>query len=337
MRAQYYPALARQTTVMSAAKHWVFTLNDKQDRLTNETVIDMIAPHCDYLVFQEEKGVDGTKHYQGYAEFKKPERLSSIQKHTGIWKPHWEKRKGTRQQAREYAMKDETRVDGPWESGDKPWNPKNGKQGKRSDLDKLARSVQEKKTDAEIFEEQPGSTLKYLRHIQSCRQIWKPVRQTNLQVHLYYGAPGTGKTRLFWEAYPDGFQLPISKNLWFSGYAFQSAVLIDDFAGNTGLTQLLQILDRYPIQVETKGGHTWFCPDFIAITSNLHPWEWYDYAKRTSSYAALKRRIHKVVHFTSDDKTPCSIDKEEFFEDLKPTHTRFDKPSVTQYVDGQPE
>lgn len=320
------------------AKHWVFTLNDKQNLLDSEKVIDLLAPHCDYLVFQEEKGADGTKHYQGYAEFKKKLRFSQILNFSNRWRPHWEKRKGTRQQARDYAMKDETRIDGPWESGDKPWNPK--AQGKRSDLDKLAICVQEKKTDAEIFEEHPGATLKYLRHIQSCRQIWKPQRETQLEVHLFYGAPGTGKTRLFWDNYKDGFQLPISKNLWFSGYAQQSAVLIDDFAGNTGLTQLLQILDRYPIQVETKGGHTWFCPNFIAITSNLHPWEWYDYSQRTSSYAALKRRIHKVVLFTSDQPPDDSLDKDEFFDDLKPTHTRFDKGeklAVAQHVTGQNE
>ena len=71
----------------------------------------------------------------------------------------------------------------------------------------------------------------------------------------------------------------------------QSTVLIDDFAGNVGLTQLLQILDRYPVQVPVKGGFVWWCPNVIIITTNVPLEQWYDYSSRQDSLAALQRRI----------------------------------------------
>lgn len=220
-------------------------------------------------------------------------------------------------------MKEDTRVDGPWVSGDKPWNDKS--QGKRSDLDALVQMVESGSTDIEIFNAHPVSTFTHLRHITQLRMVFKPSRVNDLVVILAWGPPDTGKTRLFWDSYPKGFSVPVSKNLWFSNYQQEKEVLIDDFAGNIGLTQLLQIIDRYPVQLETKGSHTWWCPDLVMITTNLHPFEWYNYGLRTDSYRALKRRITRVIQFTPD--TPnVDLDKEVFFEDMKPTFTRFDKP-----------
>lgn len=285
----------------SEAKHWCFTWNDADDKLTYEDVIDKLAEHCDYLVFQQEVGEEGTKHYQGYAEFTKAKRLSAIQKLTTPHRPHWEKRKGTRDQARDYAMKKDTRVDGPWEAGQKPWSAKSGKRGERTDLEAVAKMVQDGATDEEIFNEHPAVTLKYLNNVQKVRFIFKPTRTNDLSVSLLYGPPGTGKTRMFYDTFPTGWAVPVGKDLWFTGYQGQRAVLIDDFAGNIGLTQLLQILDRYPVQLPTKGAHVWWCPDNIVVTTNCHPCNWYEYKERQDSYAALERRFTEVHVFTLED------------------------------------
>lgn len=296
----------------SPAKHWCFTWNDEGDKVSHEEVIKALAPHCDYLVFQEEKGAEGTKHYQGYAEFTKAQRLSAITKFTLPHKPHWEKRKGTRQQARDYAMKEETRVKGPWQAGEKPWSEKN--QGKRCDLEDIALKVKEGATDEELFEYSPGTTTRYLKHIQAVRFIFKPQRTQDLQVILSYGPPGTGKTRAFWDAAPNGWGVPVGKDLWFTGYAGQKHVLIDDFAGNIGLTQLLQILDRYPVQLNAKHGHVWWCPETVTVTTNCHPCNWYDYKERQDSYAALMRRFSHVFIFKKLGEEPEEANVENFFK-----------------------
>lgn len=301
------------------AKHWCFTWNDADDKMTHEDIMALLAPHCDYVTFQEEKGAEGTKHYQGYAEFAKVQRPSSLAKITAPHKPHWEKRQGTRDQAREYARKEDTRVaiegrdSGPWEGGEKPWSKKVGNQGERKDLNKIALMVKEGATDQQVFEEHPGLTMKYLNHIQKVRFIFKPRRQEELQVVLLYGTPGTGKTHAFWNKFPNGWGVPVGKDLWFTGYAGEPEVLIDDFAGNIGLTQLLQILDKYPVQLSTKGYHCWWCPNVVCITTNCHPCNWYNYKERQDSYAALERRISQVFIFKEKFKDPEEADVHNFF------------------------
>nr|QKV51052.1 putative replication associated protein [Crucivirus sp.] len=303
----------------AAAKHWCFTLNDADDNLDYTDVIEIWGQHADYLVFQEEKGDEDTKHYQGYLEFKKPMRLTAIVNLTKMFKPHWEKRKGTRDQARDYCMKEDTRVSGPWEHG--IWN--GAAQGKRSDLIEVATAIRERKTQREIFEEFPGSTLRYYSNIEKCRNLYRPVRTVPLQVYLLYGKPGSGKTQLFWETCPDGWDIPLGKDLWFTGYNGEDNVLIDDFAGNIGLTQLLRLLDKYPISCPSKGSHVWWCPKTITITTNLHPWEWYDYSTRTDSYQALKRRVHfvnrhkKEIINGEEVYSFEELEVEDFFENQK--------------------
>lgn len=300
----------------SEAKHWCFTLNDAEDNLEHTDVIEIWGPHCSYLVFQEEKGEEGTKHYQGYAEFTKAHRLSAIKKMAKHFQPHWEKRKGKPAEARAYCMKEDTRVAGPWEHGE--W--KGGNQGSRTDLVELAEAIKAGKSVREIFEEYPASTIRYVGNINKLKMLYKPKRTEEMQVTLSYGAPGTGKTKYFWDAYPEnGWALPVSKDVWFDGYQNEQFVLIDDFAGNIGLTQLLQILDQYVPSVQVKGSFTWWNPLMINITTNLHPWQWYDYSTRQDSYAALKRRITRVYHFTCVDGVydVTEKDKEVFFEEEK--------------------
>jgi len=90
-------------------KYWVFTLN-------NPLHAKLAMPDGGtYLVWQLESGKQGTVHLQGYVEFAKNKTLAGCKK----WLPsaHWEQRRGTAVQARDYCQKEESRVDGPWELG----------------------------------------------------------------------------------------------------------------------------------------------------------------------------------------------------------------------------
>ena len=70
---------------ISPAKHWCFTHNNytQQDI---EKLCSSIVPVK--YVFQEETGTEGTKHLQGYVEFKKKIRPKSLGWSDQI---HWEK------------------------------------------------------------------------------------------------------------------------------------------------------------------------------------------------------------------------------------------------------
>lgn len=290
---------------MSQARHWCFTYNNP-----TETAEEMIAAFTSkakikYLVFQKEKGGEeeenaGTIHYQGYVEFfGSAKRLAALKKiHNSI---HWEPKKGNRDEARRYCMEPYTRIDGPWEYG-----TYNEKRGKRTDIDALYKLARTKETLLEVAEAMPGAYLRHYKAVQHVRQIEafdKPKRSDPLQVVLFYGPPGIGKTRLAYDEAPGLYAIPLGKDLWFDGYRGEKEVLIDDFSGNLRLVDTLRMLDRYPIQVPIKGGHVWWCPTKIYLTSNVHPRNWYDYTKRKDSYSALTRRFHRVVFFT-EDKEP---------------------------------
>lgn len=88
-------------------------------------------------MYQLETGASGTPHWQGYIELNKAVRLTSMRD----WLPgaHFEQRRGTREEARSYCMKEEGRQAGPFERGD--WQA--GGQGRRSDLSAAVAVVQQ--------------------------------------------------------------------------------------------------------------------------------------------------------------------------------------------------
>ena len=69
-------------------------------------------------------------------------------------------------------------------------------------------------------------------------------------------------------------------------------VIIDEFYGWLPYCEMLRLLDRYPCQVETKGGSVNFAPKEIIVLSNKPPEEWYDHAK--CPWEPLERRIENI-------------------------------------------
>lgn len=288
---------------MSQARNWCFRYSNPTE--SADELIELFKTKDSstrYISFQKERGEEGGEdghiHYQGYVEFSKQKRLAALKKiHNSI---HWEVRRGTRDEARNYTRKEETRIDGPWEFGE--WEQT---RGERTDLQELYKLARTSKTLSEVAEAMPGSYMRHYKAVQHVRQMAafdKPTRTEDLQVILFYGPPGLGKTRHAYEEAPDLYAIPLGKQLWFDNYCAEKDVLIDDFSGNLRLVDTLRMLDRYPVQVPIKGGHVWWCPTRIYVTSNVHPRNWYDYSQRKDSYRALTRRFSRVVMFSEDQE-----------------------------------
>lgn len=203
--------------------------------------------------------------------------------------------KGTPKQASDYCKKDGVF----WECGTCPNSKagKSGRQGQRTDIISVVEKIKKGATDKMLLDEHPAETFKFLRNIRMVQSLIKPKRELPLQVILCYGPPGAGKTHFAEEKFKDHFRMPVSKDFWMDNYQQEKTVLLDDFNGEVKLTFLLQVLDKYPIQIPIKGGFVWWCPDTIILTCNTHPCNWYDYSARQDSYAALKRRFTKVLKF----------------------------------------
>jgi len=288
-----------------AAKHWCFTLN-------NPTCsADSLLEACQafgltYAVFQEELSESGTRHFQGYLEFTGKQRLTALKKLLHMDRAHFSKRRGTRNEARDYAMKDDTRTDGPFEFG--IWA--DTAQGKRSDLccaiDTLKASGLR-----QVASDHPSTFVRFHRGLRSLYNMTTPVRPNPPMVALLYGPPGCGKTRHVrdTEDPEDLWISPPGQALqWFDGYEAHPAALVDDFDGRLSkatLSTTLQILDRYAIRVPIKGDFVPWSPDRVYITTNFHPEQWYDWQSRATQYRALSRRFTDVYYW-SDLPAPAA-------------------------------
>ena len=113
-------------------------------------------------------------------------------------------------------------------------------------------------------------------------------RKFKTQVTVIYGETGVGKSRWASETYPDAYWKPPNSK-WWDNYENEETIIIDEFYGWLPYCEMLRLLDRYPCQVETKGGSVNFAPKTIIILSNKAPEDWYD--KEKCAWAPLERRI----------------------------------------------
>ncbi len=157
---------------------------------------------------------------------------------------------------------------------------------------------------ADLVDEHYMTLARYPRFYQTLTFLTSPVRNEELQVTLLIGETGTGKTRWVYdhhETSPDFWRAPLNNGtMWFDTYDGHKCVLFDDFSGaasHVSLCTLLQLLDRYPVKVPTKGGHVWFMPNEMFITTNILPKLWYKWKDRRTSYDALARRFNKVCEY----------------------------------------
>lgn len=182
----------------------------------------------------------------------------------------------------------------------------------QNQLISVRESIQSGTTERELYEQNALVCARFPKFVAKHLEWQTPQLRNNLKVELHCGPTGSGKTHYAFQRYPDLFNMPVKsgQTLWFNGYSAQAVVLIDDFKGGFGLDNLLRLLDKYPIQVETKGGMVWFQPNLIILTSNFKEEEWYDYHRRAEHLAALKRRITNRYKWSLFKTEECDDDWE---------------------------
>lgn len=271
---------------MSRARNWCFTINN-----WDQSDLDAIKEKATYVVCQAECGESGTPHLQGYAEFDTTMRLSAVRKLSK--RAHWETRRGTQEQAIAYCKKEDTRVDGPWEFGEKK------EQGKREDVLIVKEMIDEGATIADVQDAYFESWVRNYKAFDRYKRDRTESRNWEMEVLVYWGPPGTGKTRKAVEDNPGAYMKPEGE--WWDGYTGQECVIMDDFYGSRmSWGFLLKLLDRYPLLVPFKGGFHQFSSKRIIITSNVDCHEWYDFVgKPQMKLQALLRRVTRKIHFDS--------------------------------------
>ena len=169
---------------------WLCTLNNPE--LTLEQVHQ--RTEAAYTVGQLEQGANGTLHLQFVQNFKNPVRLTHFKKR--LPQAHCEPVL-VDNGVDKYCMKQETRVDGPWEYGEKPVQRNSRKDWEAVFLKAKQGRIEEIPADIRV---RCYSQLKkiekdhlVIRDAPDVRGVW------------IYGKEGYGKSRLARRDYPDAY------------------------------------------------------------------------------------------------------------------------------------
>lgn len=250
---------------------------------------------------QTEVGAQGTRHHQAYIVTKVNDKNSNgfgikWLKENIHTTAHFEPRKGTHEEARDYCTLEEYkgekkgRVAGPWTVGD--WTPEAAKEAGRNkggatvkkNIDALMLDVKAGVPDIELQEKYPHLYVQYYKAIERVRLNYAQLEpRVQPYVVVLYGPTGTGKShraQVIMDNNGGGFTFRRGNggNMWADGYdpLRHPVVVFDEMDGGfMPYRQLLRVCDKWPLVLDTKGGCVNFTPKIIIFTSNKHPKEWY--------------------------------------------------------------
>lgn len=261
------------------SRDWCFTLNN----WTQEEYENILKISSVYLIVGKEVGAEEeTPHLQGYIYFANAVSFDSIRKK--IPRSHIEKANGRPEQASDYCKKE-----GDWfEQGTLPQA-----QGKRTDLEIIREVLKEGKGMKEVV-----NVATSYQSVKMAEQILKynePTRKWKPVVKWFHGSTGTGKSMKAYEELGEDCYTCLSTGRWFDGYDAHENVLIDDMRKDfLKFHELLRLLDRYAMRIETKGGTRQFLAKKIIITSAYAPEDLYD---GREDIQQLIRRIDVIEEF----------------------------------------
>lgn len=250
--------------------------------------------YVSYCVYQLEMCPDtGRLHFQLYLELSAQKTMVQLRAELDGLENTWLKpRRGTQHQARVYCMKEDSRLEGPWEYG----TLKN--QGARADLEAVKTDIDKGMPMRQIVDEHFHTCARYMNFFRSYKRMREPQRDWVMEIYIILGPSGTGKTRFARDAFPGAYWKPHGK--WWDNYDGHDVVVVDEMYGNRfSFTELLNLMDRYPHSVEIKGGTVEFTSKTLVFTSNQLPEDWYD-PQRTHQHMRweenpLKRRIDEFA------------------------------------------
>ena len=290
-----------------AGKHYdyCFTLNNYVNP-DDTAFISNFATQCTYLVYQYERGENGTPHFQGYFRFKSRRSFAAVRRlltQGGRCRFHLEPRRGTIDQAIQYCTDITKRdVNAFGDIVEHGIRPAGG--GSRTDIRDCLGLVKQGKKLRDLYDQHPEVMVKYARGISAARIIYEDPRNFKTIVKWYYGGTGTGKSRAACDEAGDDVYWKAGGNKWWDGYDGQETVIIDDYRCDLcPFHVLLRLFDRYPMQVEGKGTVMQFRSRTIIVTAPHKPqvmWR----SRVQEDLGQLLRRIEEIKLFGDEPIEP---------------------------------
>ena len=224
-----------------------------------------------YVGGQLEKGENGTEHLQAFLWLHEAKTVTAMKKYsqTAHFEPVY-----VNNSASTYQLKEETRVEGPMELGERPKSKKEaGKKGAEAQKEKNRAIL-----DMGIVTAVEEGLIRFqdLVRVKQGIDMYKLLKNGSNQTEeargiWYYGESGAGKSHTARTTYPGAFIKPQSK--WWDGYTGQDAVILEDFDKmGACLGHYLKIwADKWSCTGEVKGGTVPLKYQKFIITSQYLP------------------------------------------------------------------
>lgn len=291
-------------------RKWLLTLNNPGEKAIDHNKIkDQLAlfPSLLYWCMADEKGE--TDHTHVLFALEHPTRFSTIKRRFPT--AHIDRAEGTAEECRAYVQKS-----GKWASSDKAETSIPGtfeewgelpveRQGERTDLALLYQMIKDGMSNYEIMEANPDYMLT-LDRVERARQAVREQQYQDtfrkLEVAYIWGPTGAGKTRSVMEQYSySGVYRVTDYAHPFDSYAGEDVLLLDEYGSNFKIRDLLNYLDGYPLTLPARYSNRVACYTKVYIISNICLSKQYTDIQWDSpaTFAALLRRINKVVHYTA--------------------------------------
>lgn len=294
---------ARRARNGKRISRFVFTLNNwTQEEYTWLT--NVWKPS--WMIIGKEIGDEGTPHLQGACVIGAQSAFSKIKALPGFRRAHIEKMMGDCIHSDIYCRKEDN---DPYVYGEMP------KPGKRNDLHDTIELIHDGATMRELAENVSSAAVlvRYPKGLMLISKLTKDqgIKRVPPMVFWFWGKTGTGKTRCALELGQllSGNEVWLSNGglRWFDGYECNETAILDDIRakhvsgsnGRNDFAWFLRLLDRYPMEVEYKGGYVPWCPKYIFITTVESPETTFQtrFEHVPEDVAQLTRRITKVVKF----------------------------------------
>lgn len=244
-----------------------------------------------YLVWQIELGDDTRgRHLQVYVRFHNRKRFESVKRIFERNDAHLEIAVASEEECKHYCTKGDTRVEAGLEHGE--YKPDEGRQGKRTDLDTIARRIRAGDQMAAIAVDHPGDYIRYHRGLEAFANVVRPppAQSRDVQVIVLWGPTGTGKTHRIMTEFPDAFCVEPGRDPW-DGYTGQATIFFDEFdPALWPINVMKKVLDKWKYRLQRRYNNAFAEWTRVAICAQSSPVAWYD-SSPSPDQAALRRRI----------------------------------------------
>lgn len=305
-------------TTNTQCRKWQITQNNPEKYgITHETLKATMEQftNCLYYCMADEIGEKGTPHTHLFFVCANGVRFSTVKNR--FPDAHIEMARGTNSDNKKYILKEgdkykdkkETSVEGTFEEwGELPID----RQGQRTDLDNLYDVIKTGANIEEIIEDYPEYLLKIDKVQKAIDTMNAKKFKTELRdVHVtyVYGCPRSGKTSYFYgkkfdfnECYRiSSYEHP------FDSYSGEKVLILDEFRSSLKLEFMLNVMDRYPLQLPSRYNNKWASFNEVIIISNMPLMQQYSNVQKSDNllkdaqFKAFLSRINLVFVFNDID------------------------------------